>query len=570
MEPGAGSRWDRRRLIGLATIGLVGVGIFVAGALGPPWFFAFFPPSRLRRIVVRLLEAAQVGYGVLLLIVSIAAIALIVAIARARRRGTRRGGLIRGLAVCLALIVSMALAEGVSAAWLAWTRVPMPWLKTRFPAKTDPNRLDILVLGESSAVGVPYDKWFSTPRIVAWKLHEAFSNRTFHIEYLARPGLTLDKVHFWMKSMEHRPDLVILYAGHNEFQGRYNWGHAAHHYLDESPPPRETLASFAGAHSPVCRLIQDTIGIYRVAIPPPRVITRQLVDMPVYTAVEYAERVHDFRTRLEAMVSYCEGLGALVVLVPPPGNDADYDPSRSFLPPRALAAERDAFARAFNEARQLEASDPARAIAAYRAVLARHSDFADAHYRLARLLEAAGQQKEANLHYIAARDTDGFPMRCQSDFLNAYDEVAGRHPRAILVDALNVFRKLSARGIAGDEFFTDGLHPSLIGYTELAQAILTGLHARRALGWPESAPPPVVTPAECAAHFEMDNARWIEICEYAVWFYDMTSYIRYDPSARQDKAQRFREAKRQLEAGKRPESLGIPGIGTERPGAGSH
>jgi hypothetical protein len=137
------------------------------------------------------------------------------------------------------------------------------------------------------------------------------------------------------------------------------------------------------------------------------------------------------------------------------------------------------------------------------------------------------------------------------------------------VDAPEILRKLSARGTLGDEFFADGLHPSLIGYTELAQAVLKALHARRALGWPESAPPPVVTPAECAAHYGMDDAKWAEICDYAVWFYEMTSYIRYDPTARLAKAKRFREAKHQLKAGKSPESLGIAGIGTGAPPADS-
>jgi hypothetical protein len=563
MEKGSGSRWDRRLVVRLTTWGLLGVGVFLASSLGPPWFRAFFPPRLLRRIVVRLLLTGEVVYGVLLAALPVATISLTLALARARRRGRRRGGLFRGLAVCVALLASMVVAEGLSAAWLAWTRVPMPWLKTRFPDKPDPQTVDILVLGESSALGVPYHEWLSTPEIVAWKLREAFPDRRFAIEFLAWPGLTLDKVHWWMMKMQHRPDLVILYAGHNEFNGRYNWSHSALHYADEMPPARVTLEGLARKHSPLCRLIRETIGIYLIAIPPPRQVTRQLADVPVYTAAEYAEFLHGFRTHLEAMVSYCERLGALVVLVPPPSNDADFEPNRSFLPPETPRSERLEFAEAFEAARRTEETDAARAIAAYRALLGRQPGFADAHYRLARLLEASGRRDEADAHYVAARDMDGFPMRCVSDFLHAYDEVARRHPRAILIDAAALFRKLSARGTAGDAFFADGLHPSLIGFTELAQAILRGLHARKAFDWPATAPPPVVTPAECAAHFGMDNAKWAAICKYAVWFYQMTSYIRYDPSARLAKAARFEQAQHQLENGMRPDRIGIAGIGTE-------
>jgi len=563
MEHGTGSGWTPRRFVRLAGMVWLGVLVFLAVCLGPPWFDASIPIAMRRRTVVQLLLAAQVTYGVLLATVPVALIALTVALHRARQRGRRGPWLIRGLALGVAVSFSMAMAEGVAAAWLAWTRVPMPRLKTRFSDPPDQNTVNILVLGASSAFGVPYQDWFSVAEIIAWKLRAAIPDRRFAIECLARPGLTLDKIHFWMMSMQHRPDLVILYAGHNEFDSRYNWSHAAFHYTDEIPLHRLTFESFARQYSPLCRLIQQTIGIYRISIPPPRHVTRQLVDVPVYTAAEYAERLHDFRTRLEVMVSYCERLGALVVLVPPPGNDADFEPNRSFLSAQTPRAERLAFARAFEAAREIEPADAVRAIAAYRALLERQPGFADAHYRLAHLLEAAGRRDEANQHYVTARDHDGFPMRCTSDFLHAYHEVAARHPRAILVDAPELFRTLSPRGTLGDEFFADGLHPSLIGFTELARAILQGLHSRRALGWPANGKSPELTPAECAAHFGMDNKRWASICAYVVWFCQMTAYIRYDPSERLAKATRFREAQHQLERGSSPDALQIPGIGTQ-------
>ena len=277
--------------------------------------------------------------------------------------------LVRGLALCIAVSVSLVMAEGVAAAWLEWTKVLMPRLQTRFPERADKSTVNILVLGASSAVGVPYQDWLSIAEIVAWKMREAIPNRKYSIEYLARPGLTLDMIHFWMLSLKRRPDLVILYSGHNEFDSRYNWTHAANHYTDEMPPRRVTFESFARDHSPLCRLIQQTVGIFRIALPPPRKVTRQLVDVPVYTAAEYAERLHDFRIRLEAMVSYCEGLGALVVMVSPPCNDADFEPSRSFLPSGTTRAERQEFGQAFEAARQLEKAEPVQAIAAYRGLL---------------------------------------------------------------------------------------------------------------------------------------------------------------------------------------------------------
>ena len=150
----------------------------------------------------------------------------------------------------------------------------------------------------------------------------------------------------------------------------------------------------------------------------------------------------------------------------------------------------------FEAARRAEEDDPCTGDRGLSSLAGESARFAEAHYRLARLLEAAGRPEEADAHYVAARDDDGFPMRCMSEFQDAYREVAARHPGPILVDGPEVLRSLSPRGVVGDNFFTDGLHPSLIGYTGLAQAILQGLFARRALNWPEASPSPAVTPAD--------------------------------------------------------------------------
>lgn len=101
----------------------------------------------------------------------------------------------------------------------------MPWLRTSFPDPPGERTVNIVVLGESSTLGVPYHGWLSAGRIVAWKLEEAMPDRRFPITHLAQAGFKLDQVHQIMQKLERRPDLVILYAGHNEFQSRYDWGH---------------------------------------------------------------------------------------------------------------------------------------------------------------------------------------------------------------------------------------------------------------------------------------------------------------------------------------------------------
>ncbi len=574
------------RLIGLGVLGAVAV---CAGLVVPAWVEAYLPRIAPRDGVVAALRLARSVYVGLLIASPLAIAATGIAMAAARRRGSprARAALARGMAAGLALALGMAIAEGTSAVRLRAMRVHEPQLREHFddppqrplvdsgaPALRDEfpdaaidaeRTVDIIVLGESSAHGDPYHRWLSVGEIVAWKLREAIPGRRFSFRCLARPGARLDQMHQRLEELERRPDLAILYAGHNEFSMRHDWSRDAPYYLDRKPRrppiPIEGLATV----SPVCRLIDETIGRRLRSVAPVRTPRRQLVDVPIYDEAEYAEVLRDFRRRLEAMTSYLERLGATVVLVIPPGNDADFEPNRSFLPAAMPEAEREAFAAEVRAARGLERSDPDAAASAYRRLIDRQPGFAETHYRLARLEEAAGHREEAARHYVAARDRDGLPVRCMSEFQDAYREVAARHPRAILVDGPAVLRGVCGRPAPGDNCFADGFHPSLIGYTELAAAILRGLHARHAFGWGAGAPapPPEVTPAACARHFGMDAKRWVDVCVYAAWFYLHGTRIRFESTDRLAHRARYERAVERLRAGDAPDVLGVPGIGTK-------
>jgi len=416
---------------------------------------------------------------------------------------------------------------------------------------------------------VPYEKWLSVADIVAWKLGAAFPQMAFQVENQATPGLSLQAMHTELAAIKRRPELVILYAGHNEFQSRFDWAHGAFHYADETPPTAETLQSLARRVSPLFRLIEETAQRLRVSTPPPRIVTRRLVDVPVYTPEQYAERLWEFRTRLGAIVSYFEWIGAQVVLVVPPGNDAGFEPNRSFLSSNTSRAQREAFASEFLAARRDETRNPVQAEKVYRRLLERQPRFAESHFRLARLLEQAGHWDEAFRHYVSARDLDGLPMRLPSDFQQAYKDVAARHPRAILVDGPAEFHARADHGLIDDVFFADGLHPSLNGYAVLAQAILTKLREQQVFGWSAEAPLPVETPLDCAKQFQMDAAKWQDVCGYSAWFYNRTAFIRHDPAERLAKAARYGKAARELEAGAPVDSVRIPGVGPRAESVGN-
>jgi lysophospholipase L1-like esterase len=571
--------WWLRLMIGLLPVVLAALLLFF-------WIRDHVPRWVYWRIGLGFLIALEVAYIAVPVLALVAAPLLVVHGLRARRRGQGRRALwlARGLLLSLSVLLGAVLSETAAATWRAWAdrgllRMtvdrgskpqgtpplqidPQPiTLPSQFPEPSGDDEVHLVVLGESSAAGVPYNFWLSIGHIVTWKLQEAIPDRQFRLNIVAQSGAVLEQQHELLSRLSRRPDVLIVYCGHNEFSARIPSTRMVDHYRDQPPPAIwEVFVAWVERTSALCGWIRELSDKCRIAVPPPPEASRSLVDVPAYTPAESRALRADFESRLDQIVTFAEGVGAIPILIIPAANDADFEPNRSFLPAARTYPERAAFARDFLAARRLEAHDPSRALALYRALVVREPEFAETHYRMARLLARAGDGEAAYRHAIRARDLDGLPMRCLTSFQEAYRAVASRHD-CILIDAQAGFHAIGARGQLDDHLFHDLMHPSLRGQMVLAQAILDGLHAWRAFGWPEGTPAPRLDPARCAAHFGLGAPEWERICLWGIMVYDAMSPVRYDPSRRRAKKMAFAKAFQRIEKGEAPESVGLPNVG---------
>ncbi len=479
------------------------------------------------------------------------------ALIRSRRQRKQAFAIARWFLLCTSVVLALALAEGAGALWLCWsraapvlpaggfgetnhtdpaTRVTLPRselkLPNEFPDPPGDRVIDIVVVGESSAEGHPYQEWLSVGHIVKWQLNEIIPDRPVRLDVIARGGEVLEQQQERLATLQRRPDLLIVYCGHNEFQARFQGMRDLRHYCDEQQPNlREVLVNRLERLSPVCGLIRYASEKCRIGIPPSDESPRRLVDVPSFTTGEYDALRDDFARRLEAISSYAEQIGALLVLVVPPANDASFEPNRSYLPAGTTRAERVAFEHEFLAIRRRESREPRDCIEHYRKLVGRQPGFAEAHYRLAQLLSSAGDWNEAYSHFIAARDLDGYPTRAPSDFQQAYRDVARRHG-GILIDGQSLFHTIGPHGMLDHSLFHDAMHPSLRGYIALAQAILEALQGTRAFGWPRDIPAPTIEPAHCAVHFGVGRKTWRHVSLWAIGFNDLMAPLRYDPIER--------------------------------------
>jgi hypothetical protein len=244
-------------------------------------------------------------------------------------------------------------------------------------------------------------------------------------------------------------------------------------------------------------------------------------------------------------------------LIIPPGNDAS-SPNQSYANPATGAVTRQALARRLMEVFSIEEQDPDRAIAAYQQIVAEQPTHARAHHRLARLLQSDRSFVDANRHYIVARDHDGLPLRCITALEAAYQGVTRRHAQNVmLVDGPAVLRTKSRHGILDAELFHDNVHPTLAGHIALAEAVLNGLKARAAFGWPDSTPAPVLDLQRCADEFGIDAFAWATVCDRSAAYYGQLALLPSDSAERVEWRDRYAKAARRIRAGARPEDVGI-------------
>jgi hypothetical protein len=553
----------------LAAVVLVLVGITLI--LGRDWLRVVGPTRLLmRHVAVAFLATILAGYLLIMAAAALGAVILAGVIGRCRQRGERepeawlRPKAARWLLLCGSVVLGSVMAEAAAAAWLAWIH-RMPALPARFVEPERPtNEIGITVIGESSALGVPYEGWLSLGEIVGRELARAIPSRRFRVEILAEKGATLETMHLKLAGLTRRPDVLIVYSGHNEFLARFSPSNRVAYYDDERVLSRgRSWLKRAQGVSAVCRLVAENLEKQRVGIIPTRSLGAMevVVGRPSCTSAEAGVVVADVHRRLEAIVTGCQQIGCLPVVIIPPGNDAA-DPSQSYADSRTGIAARRVLYRRLTEIRLLEDRNSSLAIAAYREVLAEQPVLAQAHYRLARLLESAGSFSEASRHFVLARDHDGLPMRCTTALESAFRSVARRYESSlVLVDGPAVLRARSRHGILDDRLFHDNVHPNLRGYLALAEAVLGGLKDRGAFGWPASTPVPVLDPQRCAAEFGVDSTAWALVCKRSAAHYGQLAFLSIDPAERIERRDSYAMAAQRIEAGTPPEDAAIPGWG---------
>jgi lysophospholipase L1-like esterase len=297
---------------------------------------------------------------------------------------------------------------------------------TPFQANPDSTTFRILALGGSTMAGYPYSHHYSIPSIVELNLKKAFPQIQFEVLNVGVTAFNSFGITDIADKLSHvNPDVIIVYAGHNEFYG--SLGSASTQGIFESTLLRRIylkiypLALFQFTK----KLFDSTSKTVMEDSSRTTTMSRMIRNTSISIDSDlYKNTVSDFEVNLEELITKSKNAGIPIVISTLVSNLKDQPP--------------------------LGGSDIASEF------------FMHGHnYLNKNVIDSA------RIMFSTARDHDTVRFRASRDFNKVILETQ-KHNNVRVLDIEQTYRDLCTSGIEDDSCFKDHLHPTLQGYGYIA------------------------------------------------------------------------------------------------------
>ena len=319
----------------------------------------------------------------------------------------------------------------------------------RFARDKDARAFRVFALGASTLLGFPNPAYTSFPNFLQQMLADAYPAREIEVVNCGVTAINSFVVReFVAEVVEHEPDLVVIYAGHNEFVGPYG---AATPFVRLSGNWYFIQLQMFLQRTKTYYLLDSLLHYVAAALRPAAPAASfgvHLVQREIYLEDEaHRQTEAHYQRNMAEIVEVLREREVPVALCTLVSNLAGFYPLRS-----------------------QGSVSPDAALEDYPQHTALHFDVGLAH-------QAAGDSAQALAAFVRARDLDGIHLRACSPFNRAIRALAAESG-AILIDVEQAFATHAPAGLVGDELITEYLHPTVWGHYLIAQTIMTSLFAR--------------------------------------------------------------------------------------------
>lgn len=370
--------------------------------------------------------------------------------------------------------------------------------RQRFPKEKPVGAYRVFCLGGSTTYGRPYE---DTTSFCGWLrafLPKADPSRQW--ELINAGGISYASYRVAMVAEElvrYEPDLLIIYAGQNEFLERRTYGRLIN--TPRAVSEVGALLARTRTYSAVKR------GMDSLTERTPETATKRFVLPGEVEAIlddsvgleeyhrdnKFRQQVIDhYRHNLSRIVEIARSGGAAVVLVNPASNLRDCSPFKSEHRDGLSDREQQRWQSLFDRAREAQTKGEWKEVlAALDQAALIDNRYAKSHYLRGQVLCELGRYEEAKAAFALARDEDVCPLRALGMMRKIVAEVASDW-EVPLVDFVTLVETQSAHGIPGDNLFLDHVHPTIEGNQLLARSILDEMIRQQIVhptaGWGEA------------------------------------------------------------------------------------
>jgi tetratricopeptide (TPR) repeat protein len=321
--------------------------------------------------------------------------------------------------------------------------------KDFFLKRKPQNGFRVFVLGESTAAGFPYGNNVTFPRILQYRLSDAFPGRQVEVVNTGMSAVSsYAMLDFMDEILEQKPDAILVYAGHNEF-----YGAMAVASMESLGKNRAVVLAYLRLERlKLFMLLRDWIGKVRVWVIRNRpggvkedsnvTLMERIAaneNIPLHGEV-YEKGRRQFEANLRAIVNKAKKAGVSVLLSELVSNVRDQKPFGSNDLDSTLSAAKT--------------------------------------FALARRLENQRQFGEAGSAYDRAKDLDPVRFRAAEEFNDVISRIAVESGVPV-VPMKRIFERASKNELVGDGLMADHLHPDVDGYFLMADAFFDGMRRNR-------------------------------------------------------------------------------------------
>ena len=351
---------------------------------------------------------------------------------------------------------------------------PNVTIETNFFLKQKPeDGIRVFVQGGSTAAGFPYGFGASIAGMLDYRLKQSFPSRPVEVVNTALSAVnSYTLLDFTDEIIEQQPDAVLIYAGHNEYLGILGVGSAY------------TAANSRGAtllylKLKELRLFQLMQAIYHSfnqpnekALKPSRTMMAKVArhkNIPVDSPL-FQQGLLQFEQNMSLLLDKYSEAGIPVVLSTIASNLSHQAPFSSNPIPQEY---RVLLAKPLVELVPSEANELLVVAEAYKS--------ADAFYHLGQWYLSHGELGKAQQAFVEARQHDLLRFRAPSEINDIIRRLAKRSG-VQLVDAEAALKREAPNNIIGNTLMMEHLHPTALGYFEIANSFYHHLNESQLLG----------------------------------------------------------------------------------------